>query len=35
MKRKNNPVADVIIVLVVILAALAYGLLFKYLGGIP
>lgn len=35
MKPKNNPVADVVIIVIVIIAALAHGLIFKILGGIP
>lgn len=35
MTPKNNPVADVVIIVIVIIAALAYGLIFKILGGIP
>ena len=30
MKDRNNPAADVVIVVLVLIAALVYGLLFKY-----
>lgn len=34
MKTKNNPVADVVIIAIVIIAVVVYGLLFKHFGGI-
>ena len=35
MKKQDGPAADVILGVIVLIAAIAYGLLFKLLGGIP
>ena len=35
MKKQDSPAADVILGVIVLIAAIAYGLLFKILGGIP